>query len=99
MEILNRCGRGVHFQSAVDWGQKPGAQGVCPTLLILAMAHERLGHTEQARQFFDEAIKTYNWKSVNDEWGGIAHSLRREAEALLKVDSGMKEPVSDKRSM
>ena len=77
------------FESAIDWGQKPGAQGICPTLLILAMAHERLGHNAQARQFFDEAIKTYNWKTVNDEWGGIAHSLRREAEALLKVESGV----------
>ncbi len=85
------------FESAIEWGQKPGAQGICPTLLILAMAHQRLGHTEQARQFFDEAIKTYDWKTVNNEWGGISHSLRREAEALLKVDSGVKEPVSDKR--
>jgi eukaryotic-like serine/threonine-protein kinase len=81
------------FQSAIEWGHKPGAQGTCPTLLILAMANQRLGHTEQARQFFDEAIKTYEWKTVSNEWAGISHSLRREAEALLKVESGVKEPA------
>jgi tetratricopeptide (TPR) repeat protein len=86
-----------HYQSAIEWAQTPGAQDTCPTLLILAMAHQRLGHTEQARQFFDEAIKTYEWKTVNNEWGGISHSLRREAESLLNVESGVREPVSDMR--
>ena len=85
------------FQSTIDWDQKPGTRKICPSLLILAMAHQRLGHTEQARQFFDQAIKTYNWKTVNGEWGGISHSLRREAEALLKVETGVQEPVSDNR--
>jgi serine/threonine-protein kinase len=85
------------FDSSLEWGQKPGAEGICSTLLILAMAHQRLGHTEQARECFDEALITYNWKTVNNEWGGISHSLRREAEALLKVESGVKEPVSEKR--
>jgi tetratricopeptide (TPR) repeat protein len=85
------------FESSLKWGQTSGAEGTCPTLLILAMAHQRLGHSDQARQFFDEAIKTYEWKTVNNEWGGISHALRREAEALLKVESGVKEPVTNKR--
>jgi tetratricopeptide (TPR) repeat protein len=86
-----------HFESAIDWGQKDGAQGTCPTLLVLAMAHQRLGNTEQARQFLDEAVRTYEWKKVNREWGGISHALRREAEALLKVKSGVKEPATVKK--
>jgi tetratricopeptide (TPR) repeat protein/serine/threonine protein kinase len=88
-----RLGR---FEDAIKCGQKPGARDTWPTLLVLAMAHHRLGHTEQGRQLFDEAMKTFDWKNVNKEWGGIIHSLRREAEALLKVKSGVKEPVSEK---
>lgn len=87
-----------HFESAIEWGQKEGARGICPTLLVLAMAHHKLGHTEEARQLFDEAVKTYNWKDVDREWGGIIHSLRREAEALLMLESGVKEPVAEKKA-
>jgi tetratricopeptide (TPR) repeat protein len=87
------------FESALEWCQKPGTRDVWPSLLVLAMAHQRLGHAEQARQFFDEAVKRYDWKNMKNEWGGIIHSLRREAEALLKIESGVKEPVPQKNSM
>jgi hypothetical protein len=87
------------FQSAIDWGQKAGDQGIwVPTHPVLAMAHQRLGHTEQARQSLDRAVKTYDWKNVNREWGGIVHSLRREALALLKKEAGGKEPGSEKKT-
>jgi tetratricopeptide (TPR) repeat protein/serine/threonine protein kinase len=85
------------FESTIEWCQKPGAQGTSPTLLLLALAHQQLGHTEEARRFFDKAIDTYDWKNLDNEWGGIIHSLRREAEALLKVKSGVKEPVAEKK--
>jgi hypothetical protein len=78
------------FESAIDWCKKPGVKETWPTHLVLAMAHQRQGHTEQARQSLDEAIKTYDWKNVNKEWGGIIYSLRRKAEALLKIELGVK---------
>jgi serine/threonine-protein kinase len=82
------------FQSALDWGQKAGARGIwVPTHLVLAMAHHKLGHAEQARQSLAAAVKTYDWKSVD----GIIHTLRREAEALLKKETGVKTPESEKK--
>jgi len=75
-----RLGR---FESAIDWGQKAGARGVwAPTHLLLAMAHQRLGHTEQAFQSLANALKTYDWNKRD----GIIHALRREAEALIVID-------------
>jgi tetratricopeptide (TPR) repeat protein len=85
------------FESAIDWGQKAGARGVwIPTYLVLAMAHQRLGHTGQARQSLAEAVKTYDWKNV--PWSGIIRPLRREAEALLQQESGVKAPESEKKA-
>jgi tetratricopeptide (TPR) repeat protein/serine/threonine protein kinase len=76
-----RLGR---FEIALDWGQKAGARGVwTPTHLVLAMAHHQLEHPEEARRSLDEAVKTYDWKSV--EWRGIICPLRREAEDVLKI--------------
>ncbi len=73
-----RLGR---FESALDWGQKAGAKGAwVPTQLVLAMAHQQLGHATEARRSLDEAVKTYDWKSRD----GIIHALRREAEQLIK---------------
>jgi tetratricopeptide (TPR) repeat protein len=89
-----RLGR---FESAIEWGQKAGAEGVwLPTHLVLAMAHQRLGHAEQARRSLDEAVKTYDWKNPNNEWAGAIQALRREAETLLKHESQLKEPESKK---
>jgi len=86
-----RLGR---FESALDWGQKAGAKGVwVPTHLVLAMAHHKLGHAEQARRSLAAAVKTYDWKSVD----GIIHTLRREAEALLKKESAVKTLESEKK--
>jgi tetratricopeptide (TPR) repeat protein len=70
------------FESAIASGEKAGAGGVwVPTHLILAMAHQRLGHTQQARQCLDRALTDYDWNSA--VWDGIIYPLRREAEALI----------------
>jgi hypothetical protein len=88
-----RLGR---FEGALDWGQKAGAKGAwVPTQLVLAMAHQQLGHAEEARRSLDEAVKTYDWKSV--EWSGIIHTLRHEAEALLSKEPGVKTSDSEKK--
>jgi tetratricopeptide (TPR) repeat protein/serine/threonine protein kinase len=68
------------FESALHWGQDAGAKGAwVPTHLVLAMAHQQLGHTKQARESLATAVQTYDWKSNY----GIIHALRREAEELL----------------
>ena len=54
------------------------------------------GHT-QAGRILRRGYKTYDWKNVNREWGGIIHFLRREAEWLRMTESGVKEPVVEKR--
>jgi tetratricopeptide (TPR) repeat protein len=70
-----RLGR---FESALDWGQKAGARGAwVPTHLVLAMAHQQLGHADEACRSLDEAAKTYDWKGSD----GIIHALWREAVA------------------
>jgi hypothetical protein len=53
-------------------------------LLVLAMAHERLGHKEEARKFLTEALTSYDWNNI--EWRRITIPLRREAMALLNLD-------------
>ena len=76
-----RLGR---FESAIEWGGKAEVRGIAPMLLVLAMAHERLGHKEEARKFLTEALTFYDWNNI--EWRRIILPLRHEAAALLNFD-------------
>ena len=76
-----RLGR---FESAIEWGGKAEVRGIAPTLLVLAMAHERLGHKDEARKFLTEALTFYDWNNI--EWRRIILPLRHEAAALLNFD-------------
>jgi tetratricopeptide (TPR) repeat protein len=58
------------------------------TLFFLAMAHQRLSHAEEARQWLDKAIKQADLESQNNRilWnhGFTLRLLRQEAETVLK---------------
>jgi Flp pilus assembly protein TadD len=88
-----------HDGAAVDWLERSrrsfaGADAPRATVtLLLAMAHRRLGHAEQARGLFDEArgiVERDMPKATVDDLSGdgienwlICHVIRREAEALF----------------
>jgi tetratricopeptide (TPR) repeat protein len=72
---LGRC------ESALDWGKKAVERGVSiPTHLVLAMAHQRLGHAENARRSLVDGLNSHDWDKSSD---GIMRALRREAEGLI----------------
>ncbi len=92
--------RSGRFPSAVDWLEKsrklppepPAPHLEAQTLLVLAMAHHRLGHMDQARSLFAEATKIIDGQlpkadsgALGEAWPDwiIAHVLRREAEAAI----------------
>jgi tetratricopeptide (TPR) repeat protein len=92
-----RVGRYAEAVQHLDEGVKVHGKGGDPTdCLFLAMAHQRLGHTAEARRWLDKAI---NWidsstqdKPKDDSYGDqfgwqtwlALQVLRREAEALVK---------------
>jgi tetratricopeptide (TPR) repeat protein len=53
--------------------------------LVLAMALQQKGRADEARKTLAAAVLSYGWTSnrVRDQHGCIAHSLRREAEAMI----------------
>jgi hypothetical protein len=67
--------------------------------LVLAMAHHRLGHGEEARQWFDKAVKMVDKNREETPEGAPTRPdmhphdwmawllLRREAEALINGTS------------
>jgi tetratricopeptide (TPR) repeat protein len=72
--------------------------GVGRTLFFLSMAHQELGHRQEARQTYDRALAWLetNRKAVR-ETPELAHALRRfqtEAEKLLKQQSGVRDRES-----
>jgi tetratricopeptide (TPR) repeat protein len=93
---LFRAGRfdeAVQRLSAVStaWdnaGTKPTMHSAAYTRFFLAMAHHRLGHTEEGRQWLDKAVQQMNEETRNENvaWNRRAtlHLFRREAEELLK---------------
>jgi serine/threonine protein kinase/tetratricopeptide (TPR) repeat protein len=99
--------RGGQFEEAVHWGlivktwpEDPyggaGADGgPLLTWLVLAMAHHRLGHTEEARRWLDKAVRRMDKESAAKEIGPLRQQshvwamclvLRREAQELLSKD-------------
>jgi len=96
--------RAGQFEVAGPWGQivktwpddpyaGAGADGVpLLTWLVLAMAHHRLGHTEEARRWLDKAVQRMDAESAAKEIGPLRQQshvwamclvLRREAQELL----------------
>jgi non-specific serine/threonine protein kinase/serine/threonine-protein kinase len=95
--------RAGQYQKAVDWLSKamkddPGWEYPVPNWLVLSMAHQRLGHAEEAQQWFDKAKQWFGEKTRSRpadwtraappgwqwwDWLGV-QVLCREAETLLK---------------
>jgi serine/threonine-protein kinase len=76
-----------HFDRAIEilQGDASRVPGPAPRL-VLAMALQKSGKTEEARAIFDKAVMSYDWRESNvhenDDW--IRHVLHREAEALVR---------------
>jgi tetratricopeptide (TPR) repeat protein len=76
-----------HFDSAIDRLQQAESRGVWMpvTRLVLAMARQRSGQTQQARETLAAALASWDWSETaavsQDEW--IGHVLRGEAEPLV----------------
>jgi serine/threonine protein kinase len=91
------CYRAGQYQKAIDWLNKELAPAPNHDWLVLAMAHQRLGHASEARRRFDQAARWIDEaarKRPKDRAGVpqigwhwrdwlMAELLRREAEALL----------------
>jgi tetratricopeptide (TPR) repeat protein len=92
--------RGGAFRSAIDWLEKsrqllpesPVPHLEAQALCLQAMAHERLGEKDKARELLAQASKVINEQLPKDDSGAlgegwpdwiIAHVLRREAEVLI----------------
>jgi len=79
-----RLGR---FESAISWLQRADVRGVTMpvTRLVLAMARQRSGQAQQAREILAAALRCYDWSETSayhhDMW--IAHLLRLEAEEAI----------------
>jgi tetratricopeptide (TPR) repeat protein/serine/threonine protein kinase/formylglycine-generating enzyme required for sulfatase activity len=101
--------RSGRFPSAIEWLDKsrqlppepPTPHLEAQTLLLLGMAHHRLGQTKQARSFFDEATKTIDGQVPKphsdlpgEAWPDwiITHVLLREAKGLI-VGQSKREPL------
>jgi serine/threonine-protein kinase len=56
--------------------------------LVLAMALQRKGHADEARQTLASAVVSYDWREnqVRDVLSLILHVLRREAESIILPD-------------
>jgi hypothetical protein len=55
-------------------------------LLFLAMAHHRLGHAKQARDYFDRAVRWWaERKDLPARYGAELTAFRTEAEAVLNL--------------
>jgi tetratricopeptide (TPR) repeat protein len=93
---LFRAGRfdeAVQRLSAVStaWdsaGTKPTMYSAAYTRFFLAMAHHRLGHAEEGRQWFDKAVQQMDEETQNENvaWNRRAtlQLFRQEAQELLK---------------
>jgi hypothetical protein len=92
--------RQEHHGAAVEWLEQARptfTSGSVPAkataTLLLAMAHRRLGHTEQARGLFDEARLLMDRQMPGSGIDGlvnisiedwlICHAIRREADSLF----------------
>jgi serine/threonine-protein kinase len=51
--------------------------------LVVAMAHQRAGRTDEALRSFAKALLSYDWKQVDNHDAWLYHTLRREAEPLV----------------
>jgi serine/threonine-protein kinase len=51
--------------------------------LVLAMAHQRAGRTDDAFRSLSRAISGYDWRRVDSHDAWLYHTLRREAEPLV----------------
>jgi tetratricopeptide (TPR) repeat protein len=73
------------YENAIDWARKANVDGLLAAMrLVLAMAHQQLGHAEQARQLLAAALTSDEWNEV--QWSPIGEPLLREAQATLKLD-------------
>jgi tetratricopeptide (TPR) repeat protein len=85
-----------------SWEADLGWPGAALNWLVLAMAHHRLGHAEEARQWLNKAVQWAGGIPKTGVWRTNIHPsdclefnvLYREAEALLKEPAGVK---SDKK--
>jgi tetratricopeptide (TPR) repeat protein len=72
------------FQQAIDLLTAGQDQTEDPVedFFFLAMAHQKLGHTEEARRWYDKAVQTMK----KDQWTEQEYGqLRTEAEQLLEI--------------
>ena len=75
--------RAANWQDAIDWLNKSTAGrngGDSNDWFVLAMAHERLAHKDEARKWFDQAVE---WMEKHAPQNEELLRFRREAEDLL----------------
>lgn len=72
-------------------GEASKVLGPAPKL-VLAMTLYQKGEVAEARKTLAEAVAKYDWSPANvrDQDGWIYHSLRREAEAMIRADAPTK---------
>ncbi len=86
-DLLNTLGaaeyRAGHWQEAIGWLDKStqaDAGGSASDWFFLAMAHQRLGHHEEARNDYDKAVQWMDQHAPHDE---ELLRFRQEAQELL----------------
>jgi tetratricopeptide (TPR) repeat protein len=100
--------RAGQYASAIDWLEKsrqgppetPADHLEAQALLVLALAHHRLGQKDRARELLAPAVKIIDEKLpkaggvLGETWPDwiITHALRREAEGLI-APAPRREPV------
>jgi serine/threonine-protein kinase len=90
-----------HLASAIAMMKKEASKVMGPSpRLIVAMAQYRQGHKNQARKTLAEAVGAFDWRAPKADrrevW--IFHILRREAEALILPETGVRSQESGVRS-
>jgi len=89
------------FESAAGWMEKVAAvkadmYRTVQAQMVLAMAQQQLGKTSQARETLSNGLELADTRfpkggegSLDDQWNDwiLAHSLMREAKALIQSDS------------
>jgi tetratricopeptide (TPR) repeat protein len=97
--LLYRAGQYKEAVTDLNEAVKQNARGgTWADSLFLAMAHHRLGQTDEARKWLDRAVQVLE-KDPPADWGQRIQQqiLRREAEELLTKESGVKTQESGKK--
>lgn len=87
----------MHYQEAIDALQK--ASDLQHKLMswdafFLAMAHWQLGHKEQGRTYYNQAVM---WMANNQPRSAVLRDYRAEAEALMGPPPATSAPTSQPR--